>query len=216
MVPVKQFSEDHFIFLCTRQGTVKKTPLSAFSNPRRGGIVAIGVEADDALIDAVLTDGTQDIILSKRDGQAIRFKETDVRPMGRTAFGVRGVRLEVDDAVVGVIAVRREASILVATENGYGKRSPISEYRVTGRGGKGIISIQASERNGKVVAALEVVEDDEVMLITRGGIVIRTQVAGISEIGRNTQGVRLINLEAGDQLIDVARVEETAEEAEEA
>jgi DNA gyrase subunit A len=216
IVPVKQFSEDRFIFLCTRQGTVKKTPLSAFSNPRRGGIVAIGVEADDALIDAVLTDGTQDIILSKRDGQAIRFKETDVRPMGRTAFGVRGVRIEEDDAVVGVIGVRREASILVATENGYGKRTPISEYRVTGRGGKGIISIQTSERNGKVVAALEVVEGDEVMLITRGGIVIRTQVAGISEIGRNTQGVRLINLEAGDQLIDVARVEETAEEAEEA
>jgi DNA gyrase subunit A len=139
-----------------------------------------------------------------------------VRPMGRTAFGVRGVRIEEDDAVVGVIGVRREASILVATENGYGKRSPISEYRVTGRGGKGIISIQASERNGKVVAALEVVEDDEVMLITRGGIVVRTPVKGISEIGRNTQGVRLINLEAGDQLIDVARVEETAEEAEEA
>src|SRR5688572_2209249 len=216
VVPVKQFVEDRFIFLCTRRGTVKKTPLSAFSNPRRMGIVAIGVEADDALIDAVLTDGTQDIILSKRDGQAIRFKESDVRPMGRTAFGVRGVRIEEDDAVVGVIAVRREASILVATENGYGKRSPISEYRVTGRGGKGIISIQASERNGKVVAALEVVEDDEVMLITRGGIVVRTPVKGISEIGRNTQGVRLINLEAGDQLIDVARVEETAEEPEEA
>ncbi|HET9251565.1 MAG TPA: DNA gyrase subunit A [Candidatus Eisenbacteria bacterium] len=215
VVPVKQFSEDRFIFLCTRKGTVKKTTLSAFSNPRRMGIVAIGVEADDALIDAVVTDGTQDIILSKRDGLAIRFKETDVRSMGRTAFGVRGVRLEEDDAVVGVIAVRREASILVATENGYGKRTPISEYRVTGRGGKGIISIQTSERNGKVVAALEVVEDDEVMLITRGGIVIRTQVAGISEIGRNTQGVRLINLESGDQLIDVARVEET-EEAEEA
>jgi len=213
---VKQFSEDRFIFLCTRKGTVKKTPLSAFSNPRRMGIVAIGVEEDDQLIDAVLTDGTQDIILSKRDGLAIRFKETDVRSMGRTAFGVRGVRMEEDDAVVGVIPVRRDASVLVATENGYGKRTPISEYRVTGRGGKGIISIQTSERNGKVVAALEVVEDDEVMLITRGGIVIRTQVSGISEIGRNTQGVRLINLEAGDQLIDVARVEETAEEAEEA
>ena len=215
VVPVKQFSDDRFIFLCTRKGTVKKTPLSAFSNPRRMGIVAIGVEEDDQLIDAVLTDGTQEIILSKRDGLAIRFKETDVRSMGRTAFGVRGVRMEEDDAVVGVIAVRRDASILVATENGYGKRTSISEYRVTGRGGKGIISIQTSERNGKVVAALEVLEDDEVMLITRGGIVIRTQVAGISEIGRNTQGVRLINLEPGDQLIDVARVEET-EEAEEA
>ncbi|HEX3113165.1 MAG TPA: DNA gyrase subunit A [Candidatus Eisenbacteria bacterium] len=214
VVPVKGFQEDRYIFLCTRGGTVKKTPLSAFSNPRRGGIVAIGVDAEDALIDAVVTDGTQDIILSKRNGKAIRFKETDVRPMGRTAFGVRGVTLEENDAVVGVIAVRREASILVATEHGYGKRSPISEYRITGRGGKGIISIQTTERNGSVVAALEVVADDEVMLITRGGIVIRMQVSGISEIGRNTQGVRLIGLEPGDQLIDVARVEESEEDGE--
>jgi DNA gyrase subunit A len=214
VVPVKGFQDDRFMFLCTRGGTVKKTPLSSFSNPRRGGIVAIGVEAEDALIDAVVTDGTQDIILSKRNGKAIRFKETDVRPMGRTAFGVRGVTLEENDAVVGVIAVRREATILVATEHGYGKRSPISEYRITGRGGKGIISIQTTERNGSVVAALEVVADDEVMLITRGGIVIRTQVKGISEIGRNTQGVRLIGLEPGDQLIDVARVEESEEDGE--
>ena len=214
VVPVKGFQDDRFMFLCTRGGTVKKTPLSSFSNPRRGGIVAIGVEPEDALIDAVVTDGTQDIILSKRNGKAIRFKETDVRPMGRTAFGVRGVTLEENDAVVGVIAVRREASILVATEHGYGKRSPISEYRITGRGGKGIISIQTTERNGSVVAALEVVADDEVMLITRGGIVIRTQVKGISEIGRNTQGVRLIGLEPGDQLIDVARVEESEEDGE--
>ncbi|HET9939542.1 MAG TPA: DNA gyrase subunit A [Candidatus Eisenbacteria bacterium] len=214
VVPVKGFQEDRYIFLFTRGGTVKKTPLSAFSNPRRGGIVAIGVEPEDALIDAVVTDGTQDIILSKRNGKAIRFKETDVRPMGRTAYGVRGVTLEENDAVVGVIAVRREASILVATEHGYGKRSPISEYRITGRGGKGIISIQTTERNGSVVAALEVVGDDEVMLITRGGIVIRMQVSGISEIGRNTQGVRLIGLEPGDQLIDVARVEESEEDGE--
>jgi DNA gyrase subunit A len=214
VVPVKLFQEDRYIFLCTRGGTVKKTPLSAFANPRRGGIVAIGVDTDDSLIDAVVTDGTQDIILSKRNGKAIRFKETEVRPMGRTAFGVRGVTLEENDAVVGVIAVRREASILVATENGFGKRSPIAEYRITGRGGKGIISIQTTERNGSVVVALEVVPEDEVMLITRGGIVIRTQVKGISEIGRNTQGVRLIQLEAGDQLIDVARVEETEEDGE--
>jgi len=123
---------------------------------------------------------------------------------------VRGVTLDGDDAVVGVIAVKRDSSILVATEHGYGKRSPISEYRITGRGGKGIISIQTTERNGRVVAALEVVADDEVMLITRGGMVIRTQVQGISEIGRNTQGVRLIGLEPGDQLIDVAKVEESA------
>jgi DNA gyrase subunit A len=215
VVPVKVFQEDRFIVMCTRGGTIKKTPLSAYSNPRRGGIVAIGVDEGDSLMDATVTDGTQDIIISKRNGKAIRFKETAVRPMGRTAYGVRGVTLEEDDAVVGMLAVRREASVLVATENGYGKRTPISEYRITGRGGKGIISIQTTERNGKVVAALEVVDDDEVMLITRGGIVIRTKVKGISEIGRNTQGVRLIHLEEGDQLIDVARVEETEEDAEE-
>ena len=215
VVPVKTFQEDRYVMMCTHRGTVKKTPLSAYSNPRRGGIVAIGVDADDVLIDAVVTDGTQDIILSKRDGKAIRFKETDARPMGRTAHGVRGVTLEVDDAVVAMLAVKGEASILVATENGYGKRTPISEYRITGRGGKGIISIQTTGRNGKVVAALEVVSDDEVMMMTRGGIVIRTKVSGISEIGRNTQGVRLINLEEGDQLIDVARVEENEEDEEE-
>ena len=177
--------------------------------------MAVGVDEGDTLIDAVLTDGTQDIILSKRNGKAIRFNEEDVRPMGRTAHGVRGVTLEEDDAVVGMAAVKGEASLLVATENGYGKRSSISDYRITGRGGKGIISIQATERNGKVVAALEVVPTDEVMLITRGGIVIRTRVADISEIGRNTQGVRLMNLESGDQLIDVARVEEKEEGEEE-
>jgi DNA gyrase subunit A len=177
--------------------------------------VAIGVEEGDRLIDVVITDGTQDIILSKRDGQAIRFRETDVRAMGRTAHGVRGVKLAEDDAVVGMIAVKRTASLLVATQNGYGKRTQISDYRVTGRGGKGIISIQANDRNGPVVAALEVVPEDEVMLITRGGMIIRTPVAGISEIGRNTQGVRLINLEEGDMLIDVARVEEKEESEEE-
>jgi DNA gyrase subunit A len=215
VLPVKEFDDTHFIMMVTKNGTAKKTPLSAYSNPRRGGIVAIGVDGDDSLIDAVLTDGTQDIILQKRNGKAIRFNEGDVRPMGRTAYGVRGVTLEEDDAVVGMIAVKREASLLVATENGYGKRSPISEYRITGRGGKGIISIQATERNGRVVAALEVVSNDQVMLITRGGIVIRTKVSEISEIGRNTQGVRLINLEEGDQLIDVAKVEEKDEGEEE-
>ena len=215
VLPVKEFDDTHFIMMVTKNGTAKKTPLSAYSNPRRGGIVAIGVDENDALIDAVLTDGTQEIVLQKRNGKAIRFNEGDVRPMGRTAYGVRGVTLEEDDAVVGMIAVKREASLLVATENGYGKRSPISEYRITGRGGKGIISIQATERNGRVVVALEVVPTDQVMLITRGGIVIRTKVSEISEIGRNTQGVRLINLEEGDQLIDVARVEEKDEGEEE-
>jgi len=212
VLPVKEFDEQHFIMMVTKNGTAKKTPLSAYSNPRRGGIVAIGVEEQDSLIDAVLTDGTQDIILQKRNGKAIRFNEGDVRPMGRTAYGVRGVTLEENDAVVGMIAVKREGpSLLVATENGYGKRSLLTEYRITGRGGKGIISIQTTERNGQVVAALEVVPSDQVMLITRGGIVIRTKVSEISEIGRNTQGVRLINLEEGDQLIDVARVEEKDE-----
>jgi DNA gyrase subunit A len=215
VLTVKEFTADRFLMMATANGTVKKTALDAYSNPRRGGIVAIGVEEGDRLIDVVITDGTQDIILSKRDGQAIRFRETDVRAMGRTAHGVRGVKLAEDDAVVGMIAVKRTASLLVATQNGYGKRTQISDYRVTGRGGKGIISIQANDRNGPVVAALEVVPEDEVMLITRGGMIIRTPVAGISEIGRNTQGVRLINLEEGDMLIDVARVEEKEESEEE-
>ena len=215
VLTVKEFDPNRFLIMATSQGTVKKTPLDAYANPRRGGIVAIGIDEGDRLIDVAITDCTQEIILSKRDGQAIRFRETDVRPMGRSAHGVRGVTLEENDAVVGMIAVKRAASLLVATENGYGKRTPISEYRVTGRGGKGIISVQANERNGQVVAAIEVVSEDEVMLITRGGIIIRTPVSGISEIGRNTQGVRLINLEPGDQLIDVARVEEK-EESEEA
>jgi DNA gyrase subunit A len=214
VLPVKEFDDKHYVMMCTAQGTVKKTALDAYSNPRRGGIVAIGIDEGDRLIDAVLTDGTQDIILSKRNGKAIRFNEDEVRPMGRTAHGVRGVTLETDDAVVGMLAVRREASLLAATENGYGKRTPISEYRITGRGGKGIISIQANERNGRVVAALEVVPEDEVMLITRNGIVIRTRATEISEIGRNTQGVRLIQLEPGDTLIDVARVEENGDEEE--
>jgi DNA gyrase subunit A len=215
VLTVKEFDPNRFLMMATSQGTVKKTPLDAYANPRRGGIVAIGIDEGDRLIDVAITDGTQEIILSKRDGQAIRFRETDVRPMGRSAHGVRGVTLEENDAVVGMIAVKRAASLLVATENGYGKRTPISDYRVTGRGGKGIISVQANERNGQVVAAIEVMPEDEVMLITRGGIIIRTPVSGISEIGRNTQGVRLINLEPGDQLIDVARVEER-EESEEA
>jgi DNA gyrase subunit A len=214
VLPVKEFDDKHYVMMCTAKGTVKKTSLDAYSNPRRGGIVAIGIDEEDRLIDAVLTDGTQDIILSKRNGKAIRFHEEDVRPMGRTAHGVRGVTLEEDDAVVGMLAVRREASLLTATENGYGKRTPISEYRITGRGGKGIISIQTNERNGRVVAALEVVLEDEVMLITRNGIVIRTRASEISEIGRNTQGVRLIQLEPGDTLIDVARVEENGDEEE--
>jgi DNA gyrase subunit A len=214
VLPVKEFDDKHYIMMCTARGTVKKTALDAYSNPRRGGIVAIGIDEGDRLIDAVLTDGTQDVILSKRNGKAIRFNEEDVRPMGRTAYGVRGVTLEEDDAVVGMLAVRREASLLIATENGFGKRTPISEYRITGRGGKGIISIQANERNGRVVAALEVVPEDEVMLITRNGIVIRTRASGISEIGRNTQGVRLIQPEPGDTLIDVARVEENGDEEE--
>jgi len=215
VLAVKEFTADRFLMMATAMGTVKKTALDAYSNPRRGGIVAIGIDEGDRLIEVAITDGTQEIILSKRDGQAIRFRETDVRPMGRSARGVRGVTLAEDDAVVGMIAVKRAASLLVATQNGYGKRTPISDYRVTGRGGKGIISMQANDRNGPVVAALEVVPEDEVMLITRGGMIIRTPVAGISEIGRNTQGVRLINLEEGDQLIDVARVEEK-EEGEEA
>jgi DNA gyrase subunit A len=210
--PVKDFDENHYVVMATRKGTIKKTSLSAFSNPRRGGINAIGIEEGDELIEASITDGTSDIVLGTREGLAIRFPENKVRSMGRTAYGVRGVCLRGKDQVIGMVVIKREASLLVVTENGYGKRSPISDYRVTNRGGKGVINVKTTERNGKVVAIKEVLEDDELMLITEKGIIIRQPVKQIKEIGRNTQGVRLITLDKGDKVMDVARVVKGEEE----
>jgi DNA gyrase subunit A len=204
--PVKEFVENRYVVMSTKKGTIKKTELSAFSNPRRGGINAINIEEGDELIEATITDGTCDIVLGTKEGLAIRFPEDKVRSMGRTAYGVRGISLRGlepsgsgrgKDEVVGMVVIKREATLLVVTENGFGKRTPISDYRVTNRGGKGVINVKTSERNGKVVAIKEVLEEDELMIITEKGIIIRQPVKQIKEIGRNTQGVKLINLDEG-------------------
>ena len=205
-VPVREFDDQHFVVMSTSTGVIKKTRLSAFSNPRRGGINAMNIPEKDDLIEAKITDGSCDIVLGTKEGQAIRFHEDKVRDMGRTAYGVRGITLAKRDLVIGMVVVKRDTTLLSVTENGYGKRSSISDYRVTNRGGKGIINIKANERNGKVVTIKEVVDEDELMLMTQKGIIIRQPVKQISVIGRNTQGVKLINLDPGDKLVDVARV----------
>jgi len=220
--PVKEFVENRYVVMSTKKGTIKKTELSAFSNPRRGGINAINIDEGDELIEATITDGTCDIVLGTKEGLAIRFSEDKVRSMGRTAYGVKGISLrgKADksltarrDEVVGMVVIKRDATLLVVTENGFGKRTPISDYRVTNRGGKGVINVKTSERNGKVVAIKEVLEDDELMIITEKGIIIRQPVKQIKEIGRNTQGVKLINLDEGDRVVDVARVVKSEEES---
>jgi DNA gyrase subunit A len=210
--PVKEFSADRYLIMCTARGLIKKTPLSAYAHRRRGGIIATDIPEGDRLIEAKLTDGDCDIILATHKGQAIRFSEREVRPMGRVSRGVRGIRLSQKDRVIGMVVVKRSASLLTVTENGYGKRTTIDSYRLTHRGGKGIISIKTSERNGNVIAIKEVVESDELMIITQKGIVIKMPVKNISEIGRNTQGVRLQNLGEDDKVVDVARVIQTDKE----
>ena len=204
-VAVREFDDDHFVVMATKRGVIKKTVLSGFAHPRRGGIRAMAIDRGDELIDAAMTDGNCDILLAKKMGKAIRFHEADVREMGRTARGVRGTLLEKKNEVVSMAAVvGQTGTILSVTANGYGKRTSISDYRVTKRGGKGVISIKASKRNGPVVAVKVVSDTDEVMVMTRQGVMIRVPVAGISVIGRNTQGVRIINLAYGDQVTDLA------------
>ena len=218
----RNFPEDHYIFMATSQGTVKKTPLTDFSNPRKTGIIAVGLDDGDFLIGAALTDGKHDVMLFSDAGKAVRFDENDVRPMGRSARGVRGMNLDDDHRVIALLVAEDEnQSVLTATENGFGKRTPIGEYTRHGRGTKGMIAIQTSERNGKVVAATLVDEKDEIMLITTGGVLIRTRVSEIREMGRATQGVTLIAVEDGANLSGLQRIMETdvedvdvAEEAE--
>jgi DNA gyrase subunit A len=207
VVPVREFDDSHYLVLATRNGVIKKTTIGKYANVRRSGIFAINLDEQDQLIDAVLTDGRQEIILAKREGRAIRFSEGKVRPMGRTARGVRGVSLDSsDDAVVAMVTGGTHEQLLVVTRNGFGKRSPLADYRVTGRGGKGVITVKTTERNGPVVALKKVLNEDELMIMTRNGVIIRLPIAGVSLQGRNTQGVRLINVEPGDEVIDVARV----------
>ncbi len=205
-VAVRDFSDAHNLMFATRNGTVKKTVLSAFRHPRSTGINAINIDEDDELIEVQLTDGGNDIVLATRGGMSIRFSERDVREMGRAAAGVRGVQLEAGDKVIGMVVVRRDATLLVVSEKGMGKRSRLSDYRVQRRGGKGIITLRRTERTGEMIALKEVVPNDELMLVTRKGVIIRVPVEGIGIIGRNTQGVKVMNLDPGDALVDVARV----------
>ena len=215
----RSFPENHFIFMATSQGTVKKTPLTDFSNPRKAGIIAVGLDEGDYLIGAALTDGNHDVMLFSDAGKAVRFDENDVRPMGRTARGVKGMNLDDDQKVIALLVAGDESqSVLTATENGFGKRTPIAEYTRHGRGTKGMIAIQTSERNGKVVAATLVNENDEIMLITTGGVLIRTRVSEIREMGRATQGVTLIAVGEGTTLSGLQRIlesdiDETSENA---
>jgi len=214
VVPVKEFDENHYVFMATSQGTVKKTALTEFSRPRPSGIIAVGLDEGDYLVGAALTDGKYDVMLLSSDGKAVRFVEDDVRPMGRQATGVRGMRLADGQRVVCMLAAKMDEnadsskSVLTATEHGFGKRTPIAEYPRHGRGGQGVIAIQTSERNGSVVGAVLVDDNDEVMLISTGGVLIRTSVAQIREQGRSTQGVTLISLDQGEKLAGVERIEE--------
>ncbi len=210
ILPVKSFDTDHFVFMATAFGTVKKTPLTEFSNPRKAGIIAVDLEPEDYLIGAAITDGHHDVMLFSDAGKAVRFDEDDVRPMGRQARGVRGMHLENAQRVIALlVAEDEEQQVLTATENGFGKRTPISEYTRHGRGTKGMIAIATSERNGKVVAATLVHEHDEIMLITTGGVLIRTRVSEIRTMGRATQGVTLIALDPGTTLSGLQRVVES-------
>ncbi len=210
ILPVKAFDENRYIFMATSFGTVKKTPLSEFSRPRTSGIIAVGLDDSDYLIGVALTEGKNDVMLFSDAGKAVRFDENDVRPMGRGARGVRGMKLAKGQKVISLlVAESEELAVLTATENGYGKRTPISEYTRHGRGTQGMIAIKTSERNGKVVAARLVRQDDEIMLITTGGVLIRTRVKEVREMSRSTQGVTLINLDKGEKLAGLERVVET-------
>ena len=208
LIATKDFPDDRYVVLATTRGTVKKTALSAFSHPRSGGIIALSIDEGDSLLDAMITDGKADLFLASNHGKAIRFSESEVRSMGRGAYGVRGMLLREGDFLVEMDAVRGGGHILTVTEKGLGKRTPVSDYRVQGRGGMGIINIRTTARGGNVIGVREVTEDDQIMVVTQFGMMIRMAVGGISIHGRDTQGVRLINLEEGDSVVAVAKVVE--------
>jgi DNA gyrase subunit A len=213
VLPVKEFDEQHYVFMSTAMGTVKKTPLTDFSNPRKAGIIAVGLDEGDYLIGVAITDGSFDVMLFSDAGKAVRFAEDDVRPMGRAARGVRGMMLEDGQRVICMLVAQDESlNVLTATENGYGKRTPIGEYTKHGRGTKGMIAISTSERNGAVVGAVLVQETDEVMLISTGGVLIRSKVEQVRETGRSAQGVRLINLDDGTKLAGIEKVIESEDD----
>ena len=211
ILPIKQYDDDHFVFMATSQGTVKKTPLSAFSRPRASGIIAVGLDDNDRLVGVALTDGKREVILSSSGGKSIRFNEEEVRPMGREATGVRGIKLAEGQQLISLIVVG-EGHVLTASANGYGKLTPLEDFPAHGRGGQGVIALQTTERNGEMVAALQVSADHELMMISSTGTLVRTPVAEISVVGRNTQGVRLIRLGEGERLTGIERIESLAEE----
>ncbi len=211
ILPVSEFTDDQFVFMVTSSGTCKKTSLTNFARPRKGGIIAIELRDGDKLVGVEITSGDNDIMLFSAGGKSIRFKESDVRAVGRTAIGVRGMKL-VDDEIVSAIVADDESPILTATEKGYGKRTALDEYRAQARGGSGVISIKTSDRNGKVVGAIQVTDEDEMMLISNKGTLVRARAADVSIIGRNTQGVTLINIAKGEKLVSVAKIAETEEE----
>ncbi|HEY4320628.1 MAG TPA: DNA gyrase subunit A [Gemmatimonadales bacterium] len=207
LVPVRKFGDDEWLMFVTRNGTVKKTVMSAYGNVRTVGINAINIDPDDELIDVQKTRGNDDIVLATSYGMSIRFHETDAREMGRATSGVKGIELDKGDTVIGMVVVKERAELLVVSERGIGKRSPLADYRVQKRGGKGIITMQQTEKTGKLIALKDVLPEDELMMITKGGVIIRCPVEGIRVSGRNTQGVKLMNLDAGDHIVDVARVQ---------
>jgi len=205
MLPIREYAEDKFVFFCTANGTIKKTPLTDFSRPRSSGIIAVEMREGDQLVGVELTSGDQDVILFSSSGKAIRFNENDVRPMGRNAVGVRGIKLAEGHKVISLI-LAEDGFVLTATENGFGKRTAVSDYPIHGRGGLGVISIQTTQRNGLVTGAELVHDGDEIMLITSGGTLVRTRVDEISVMGRNTQGVKLISLDEDESLSGIERI----------
>ena len=211
ILPVREFDDNHFVVMATSLGTVKKVALSQFSRPRAGGIIAVNLKENDCLVDVAITDGQQDIMLFSNAGKAIRFQEQALRPMGRTASGVRGIKLQAGQQVIALIIAKPEGAILTATENGFGKRTDVNEFRCIGRGGQGVISIQVNARNGDVVGAVQVSDEDEMLLISDGGTLVRTWVKDVSLVGRGAQGVRLINLNGDEKLVGLQRVDELSE-----
>jgi DNA gyrase subunit A len=212
VLPIREYEEGLFVFMATAGGTVKKTPLVAFSRPRAAGIIAVDLEPGEKLVGVAITDGTRDVMLFSSEGKAIRFSEDDVRAMGRNAAGVRGIRLPEGEQVISLIIPDANGLILTASENGYGKLTPAEEFPGHGRGGQGVIAIQTTERNGKLVAAVQVATTDELMLMSSSGTLVRTRASEISILSRNTQGVRLIRLDDGERLIGVEPVEPEAGE----
>ena len=207
-MPVREYSSDKYVFMATSFGTVKKVSLDNFSRPRANGIIAVDLKEGNRLVEVALTDGKQDVILFSNGGKAVRFSESQVRATGRTACGVRGMRLKADQKVISLVVVQEGGTILTACENGYGKRTEVSEYPCINRGGQGVIAIRVSDRNGKVISAIQVYPGDEIMLINDQGHLVRTRVDEISVIGRATQGVRLINIAKDEKLIGIQRIEE--------